>query len=176
MKTLLFFLLFLSLFSCKTKEIIINLPAHPSVSYDHRPVSSFGVIEVKVLDVLLLPDSIFIDCSDSTTISSPQIPHNDGVGISEFYKQVFYYIRYPEAALDNGIQGRVIASFVVRRDNEFMSDIEIVRYLDKSLDEEVLRVLNCHVKNYKWFWHPTEGNEKKNESAKFFVEFRFIIK
>jgi len=174
-KTLLFFsLLLLSLFSCKKKEVIINLPSHPSAIY-HRPYRNpMGVMEVKVLDVQLLPDSTFISCCDSTTISSPQIPHSGGVGISEFYKQVYQYIRYPQTSLDDGMQGRVYASFVVRRDNIFMSDIKIVRFLDKPLDEEVLRVLNGISKYLKWFWHPLD--EKKNDAVKFIVEFRFIIK
>lgn len=50
-------------------------------------------------------------------------------------------IKYPVAAQENGIQGRVIASFVVNKDGS-VSDAEIVRGVDPSLDVEALRVIN----------------------------------
>ena len=171
-KTLLFFsLLLLSLFSCKKKEVIINLPSHPSAIY-HRPYRNpMGVMEVKVLDVQLLPDSTFISCRDSTTISSPQIPFCCG-DISGFYTDLVRNMRYPQASLDNGMQGRVVASFIVGMDG-ITKDIKIEQWLDKPCDEEVLRVLNLFARSIKWYWHPSE--ERANEAVKFFVGFRFII-
>ena len=50
-------------------------------------------------------------------------------------------IRYPEGAFKNGIQGRVICSFVVEKDGS-ISDAKIMRSVDTSLDEEALRVVN----------------------------------
>jgi len=172
-KTLLFFsLLLLSLSSCKTTKII-ELPRGTSSDYiiDRVYRNPMGVMEVKVLDVQLLPDSTFISCRDSTTISSPQIPFCCG-DISGFYTDLVRNMRYPQASLDNGMQGRVVASFIVGMDG-ITKDIKIEQWLDKPCDEEVLRVLNLFARSIKWYWHPSE--ERANEAVKFFVGFRFII-
>lgn len=49
-------------------------------------------------------------------------------------------IKYPVLAQENGIQGRVIASFIVEKDGS-ISDPEVVRGVDPSLDAEALRVI-----------------------------------
>ena len=48
--------------------------------------------------------------------------------------------RYPVVAQENGIQGRVIVNFVVEK-NGSLSDFQIVKGVDPSLDNEALRVL-----------------------------------
>lgn len=49
-------------------------------------------------------------------------------------------IRYPVIALENGIQGRVICNFVVERDGS-ITDVQVVRGVDPSLDREAVRVI-----------------------------------
>ena len=49
-------------------------------------------------------------------------------------------IRYPVAAMQQGIQGMVICNFVVMTDGT-ISDVQIVRGVDPSLDAEAMRVL-----------------------------------
>ncbi|WP_421919651.1 energy transducer TonB [Marinifilum sp.] len=48
--------------------------------------------------------------------------------------------RYPILAQENGIQGKVYVRFVVTRTGE-ISNIEVVRSADPSLDEEAIRVV-----------------------------------
>lgn len=48
-------------------------------------------------------------------------------------------IRYPEVAVENGIQGRVVVTFVVERDGS-ISDVEVTKSVDPSLDREAVRV------------------------------------
>ena len=55
-------------------------------------------------------------------------------------------IRYPEAAQQNGVQGRVIVRFVVEKDGSIGSPT-IVKGVDKDLDQEALRVVR---KMPKW--------------------------
>lgn len=50
-------------------------------------------------------------------------------------------VKYPVEAQEKGIQGRVIASFVVNTDGS-ISDAEVMRGIDESLDKESLRVIN----------------------------------
>ncbi|NLC50201.1 MAG: energy transducer TonB [Bacteroidales bacterium] len=49
-------------------------------------------------------------------------------------------IKYPVIAQENGIQGRVITNFVVERDGS-ISDVQVVRGQDPSLDKEAVRVI-----------------------------------
>lgn len=49
-------------------------------------------------------------------------------------------IKYPQIAMENGVQGRVVCTFVVERDGS-ITDIRVVRGVDPSLDKEAIRVL-----------------------------------
>jgi len=49
-------------------------------------------------------------------------------------------IKYPVIAQENGIQGRVICNFVVERDGS-ITDAQVVRGVDPSLDREAIRVI-----------------------------------
>ena len=62
------------------------------------------------------------------------------------------HIQYPAVAAENGVQGRVIVKFVVGRDGS-VSQAQIVRGVDQSLDREALRVVNSMPK-----WSPGMNN------------------
>ncbi|WP_129594018.1 energy transducer TonB [Seramator thermalis] len=57
-------------------------------------------------------------------------------------------IKYPVIAQENGIQGRVICNFVVERDGS-ITDVQVVRGVDPSLDKEAVRVIQSMPK-----WKP----------------------
>lgn len=61
-------------------------------------------------------------------------------------------IRYPEAAQQNDIQGRVIVRFVVEKDGS-VSQATIAKGVDKDLDREALRVVKKMPK-----WQPGKNN------------------
>lgn len=50
-------------------------------------------------------------------------------------------MRYPAAALEQGIQGRVYVSFVVEK-NGTLSGAQVLRSVDASLSTEALRLVN----------------------------------
>ena len=62
------------------------------------------------------------------------------------------HIKYPVVAEENGIQGRVIATFVVERDGS-ITDVKVVKSVDPSLDKEAIRVLKSMPK-----WIPGKQN------------------
>ena len=66
----------------------------------------------------------------------PKFPGGD----SELLKFIAKSIKDPVIAQENGIQGRVICSFVVNRDGSVV-DAEVLRGVDPSLDKEALRVI-----------------------------------
>lgn len=61
-------------------------------------------------------------------------------GQAELMKYLHDNIRYPVVAEENGVQGRVILTFVVER-NGSITDIKVVKPVDPSLDKEAIRVV-----------------------------------
>ena len=49
-------------------------------------------------------------------------------------------VKYPVVAQENGVQGRVVVSFVVEKDGH-ITDVKVVRSVDPSLDKEAARVV-----------------------------------
>ena len=63
-------------------------------------------------------------------------------------------IKYPVVAEENGVQGRVIVSFIVECDGS-VTNAKIVKSVDPSLDKEALRVVNSMPR-----WTPGRQNGK----------------
>ena len=61
-------------------------------------------------------------------------------------------IKYPVVAQENGVQGRVVVSFVVEKDGS-ITDVKVVRSVDPSLDKEAQRVVKSMPK-----WIPGKQN------------------
>nr|WP_321356734.1 energy transducer TonB [uncultured Draconibacterium sp.] len=57
-------------------------------------------------------------------------------------------VKYPVAAKENGIQGKVYITFVVNEEG-IIEDAKIARGVDPSLDKEALRVMNALDKTWK---------------------------
>lgn len=83
-------------------------------------------------------------------------------GTAELFKYLSKAIKYPVIAQENGIQGRVVCSFVVNRDGSIV-DIQVMRGVDPSLDKEAVRVISEMPK-----WKPGEQRGKP-------VRVRFIL-
>ena len=61
-------------------------------------------------------------------------------------------IHYPAVAAENGVQGRVVVGFVVERDGS-ITDVNVLRSVDPSLDKEAVRVVKSMPK-----WNPGKQN------------------
>lgn len=61
-------------------------------------------------------------------------------------------VKYPVVAQENGVQGRVVVSFVVERDGS-ITDVKVVRSVDPSLDREATRVVKSMPN-----WNPGKQN------------------
>ena len=68
-----------------------------------------------------------------------QMPSFPG-GQSALMQYLANNIKYPVVAQENGVQGRVVVSFVVERDGS-ITDVQVVRSVDPSLDREAQRVV-----------------------------------
>ena len=61
-------------------------------------------------------------------------------------------MHYPTVAAENGVQGRVVVGFVVERDGS-ITDVNVLRSVDPSLDREAMRVVKAMPK-----WTPGKQN------------------
>lgn len=68
-----------------------------------------------------------------------QMPSFPG-GSSALMQYLSSNIKYPVVAQENGVQGRVVVSFVVERDGS-ITDVQVARSVDPSLDREAQRVV-----------------------------------
>lgn len=66
----------------------------------------------------------------------PQFPGGQAALLEYLSKNV----KYPVVAEENGVQGRVIVTFVVERDGS-ITDVKVVKSVDASLDKEAKRVV-----------------------------------
>lgn len=73
-------------------------------------------------------------------------------GIERFYQYLSTTVRYPDAARDNNVEGKVFATFVVERDGS-ISDIRVLKGIGSGCDEEAVRVLSNMPK-----WNPGTQN------------------
>lgn len=80
-----------------------------------------------------------------------QMPEFPG-GMAALMKYLSSHIKYPVVAEENGIQGRVIVTFVVEK-NGSITDIQVVKSVDPSLDKEAIRVCKSMPK-----WIPGKQN------------------
>ena len=76
-----------------------------------------------------------------------QMPEFPG-GMKELLKFLQDNLKYPENAMKNNVQGRVIVQFVVEKDGT-LTEFKVARSVDPDLDAEALRVLQIMPK-----WKP----------------------
>ena len=55
---------------------------------------------------------------------------------------IYHYLRYPEVAVREGLQGRVNVEFAIDKDGK-VKDARITKSLSPAMDDEVLRVINA---------------------------------
>lgn len=86
-------------------------------------------------------------------------------------KWVYQYLKYPKAAVANGIQGRVIVEFTVTKDGS-VTDVRVARSADPLLDDEAVRVVKASPK-----WKPGQvKGVKVNTAMTVAVDFRLSKK
>lgn len=80
-----------------------------------------------------------------------QMPSFPG-GPSALMQYLSSNIKYPVVAEENGVQGRVVCTFVVEKDGS-ITDVRVVKSVDPSLDKEAVRVVKGMPK-----WIPGKQN------------------
>ena len=91
---------------------------------------------------------------------------NDG-DANEFSKWVTEQVQYPQEAIDQNIQGRVVLQFTVNKEGQ-VEDVQVLRGVNDLLDNEAVRVVSSSPK-----WEPgTQNGTPVNVKYTFPVVFR----
>lgn len=103
----------------------------------------------------------FYDCDERPLFSNNADPRH-------FLKEwVYHYLRYPQSAVRDGVQGTVMVQFIIEKDGK-VSDVRVVKGVDPELDEEAVRVIAASPK-----WKPGKmGGNRVRSSLTVPVEFR----
>ena len=83
---------------------------------------------------------------DQPFLIAETMPSFQGGDLNTFRKWVQDNVKFPTIALENGISGKVILTFVIEKDGR-LTNIQVLKTPDRSLSEEAIRVLN---KSPKW--------------------------
>ena len=106
------------------------------------------VIEDKEEEIV--EDEIFITVEDMPTFR--------GGGLPEFRNWVQQNVKYPQIALENGIQGNVVIQFVVGPDGK-MTNFKVLQSPDKTLSDATIDVLK-KANEMKNGWKPGKQRGK----------------
>ena len=80
---------------------------------------------------------------------------------------VYQYLKYPQSAIRDGVQGTVMVQFIIEKDGK-VTDAKVVKGVDEKLDAEALRVVTASPK-----WKPGKVNGNKvRASVTLPIEFR----
>ena len=140
---------------------------------DQKPPEPPKKVEVKVIadllevvtnDTKITTEVDFVDFDEDTEIEqivsveeeeieddqpflrAETMPSFQGGDLNTFRNWVQSNVRFPQIALENGIQGRVTLTFVIEKDGR-LTNIQVLQTPDRSLSEEAVRVLS---KSPKW--------------------------
>jgi TonB family protein len=103
----------------------------------------------------------FFDCDVKPTFFRSNDP-------ADFLQRwVYTYLRYPQSAIDEGVQGRVLVDFVIDEKGK-VGQVKVSRGVDPRLDDEAVRVIAASPD-----WKPGQVRGKKVKTAlSVYVEFR----
>ena len=113
-------------------------------------------VEVKTVDEVEDPEQPTVLDMENNPLNFrvvEELPEFPG-GASEFMKWLTKNLHYPAQAQQRKLQGKVVAQFIVNKDGS-ISNIELVKRVDPSLDNEALRVLRLMPR-----WKAGQQNEK----------------
>jgi protein TonB len=105
-------------------------------------------------------------------VTVEEMPTFQGGGLPEFRNWVQSNVKYPQIALENGIQGNVVVQFVVGPDGK-MTNFRVLQSPDKTLSDATIEVLQ-KANGLKKGWKP--GKQRgKAVKVSFTLPVKFAI-
>lgn len=124
----------------------------PEVTYDTSQISLYvptaDDISLTTLNgdpndsviIFVQPEDTFIPAENEPRFRVEEMPEFPG-GLSALLRYVSENLKYPEEALENNIQGKVVLKFAVGVDGS-PDRLEVLKGVDPLLDNEALRIVN----------------------------------
>ncbi len=100
--------------------------------------------ETEIIQQIEVEEEEIVD--EQPFLIAETMPSFQGGDLNSFRNWVQREVKFPQIALENGISGRVILTFVIEKDGR-LTNIQVLQTPDRSLSEEAIRVLN---KSPKW--------------------------
>ena len=128
--------------------------------------SAFEDFEFEVEEVVenIVEEEIFV--------TAEEMPTFQGGDLSKFRNWVQSNVKYPQIALENGIQGNVVIQFVVGPDGK-MTNFKVLQSPDKTLSDATIAVLQ-EANKLKKGWKP--GKQRgKAVKVSFTLPVKFAI-
>ena len=126
----------------KPVNVSYNIPINFTLGSDNKEEKVYDIVEVM-----------------------PQYPG----GQDEIFSYLVNNIKYPAAAKDAGVSGRVFVSFIVEKDGK-VSSAKILRGIGSGCDEEALRVVNAMPD-----WEPGKNENGEPVRVKFNLPIKFAL-
>ncbi|MBO5830452.1 MAG: energy transducer TonB, partial [Alistipes sp.] len=97
----------------------------------------FDVKPEEVVDTIVEEEVLF---------TVEEMPTYQGGDLSKFRNWVQSNVKYPQIAMENGIQGNVVVKFIIEKDGT-LSNVQVLQSPDQALSDAVIQVLR---KSPKW--------------------------
>ncbi|MDO5446721.1 MAG: energy transducer TonB [Prevotellaceae bacterium] len=122
----------------KNQEDLMNAKGSVSIAdvKGNDEENGKDIADLKTITVQAPPEEVKEEKIFDVVEQMPDFPG----GMSALMQYLSKHIKYPVVAEENGIQGRVIVTFVVEK-NGSITDVQVVKSVDPSLDKEAVRVV-----------------------------------
>ena len=122
----------------KNQEDLMNAQGSVSIAdvKGNDEENGKDIADLKTITVQAPPEEVKEEKIFDVVEQMPDFPG----GMSALMQYLSKNIKYPVVAEENGIQGRVIVTFVVEK-NGSITDVQVVKSVDPSLDKEAVRVV-----------------------------------
>lgn len=91
-------------------------------------------------------DSVATRTGDQPYLTAEVMPHFEGRSLNHFRLWIMDNLDYPRTALDEGVEGRVVVSFIIERDGS-VNGIEVLQSPDKRLADAAVGAI---ARSPKW--------------------------
>ncbi|HRC95011.1 MAG TPA: energy transducer TonB, partial [Tenuifilaceae bacterium] len=112
------------------------------------------VVDQEVVEVVEAPkEEVEYEAPAEIFVAVEEMPSFPG-GDAELFKFIYENVKYPDIAMENNIQGKVIVRFCVTYKGT-VDHVSVLRGVDPTLDEEAIRVIKMLPK-----WKPGKQGGK----------------
>lgn len=116
--------------------LLSNIEAVARITKD---MAQTAIVNEDKTEQVIVKDTIASQASEQIYTMVDDMPRFPG-GDDELVKFLARNAKYPVKAIENKVQGAVVASFIINKDGS-INDVRVVRSVDPLLDNEAIRVI-----------------------------------